>query len=124
MNKIFISHAENDRDRARRLGAALTGSGYVVSFDDVPVTADWATSIKRSLEEASKVVILISPNSVSNANVHFEMGMAAAMNKPIIMVDMSGDAQSVLASNWAKSGVVVVDGSKNFERVADTVAAA
>ena len=124
MTKIFLSHAWNDRDRAQQLAQTLAGSGYVVSFDNVPITADWASSIKRSLEEASKVVVLISPNSVSNANVHFELGVAAALNKPIIMVDTSGDAPSVLSSNWAKSSVVVVDGSKNFEGVADTVAAA
>jgi len=126
MSKVFISHAAADREKAAVVAQSLAERGYDVSFDAVPVTANWATSIKRALEEASAVVMILTSNSASNANVNFELGMAAALSKPIIIFDTNSEAGSVLSSNWAGSRAVVVDGKRgsSLKEVADRIAAA
>ena len=122
MSKVFISFAEPDREWAKGLARDLVANGNSVVFDqDAPVATNWAEWIKRSLADSSKIVAILSYSSAQNANMHWELGVATALGKPVIMVDTTGGAATVLANNWIRDNVTVVDGRGDLLRAVSRV---
>jgi hypothetical protein len=78
MADIFISYANQDRERAGRLAAALERCGWSVWWDrDIPTGQAFDETIERELEAARCVVVLWSEESVRSEWVKNEAAAAA-----------------------------------------------
>ncbi len=76
--KVFLSYADSERDLARELADRLTGAGVQVWFDEREIAAgeNWAEAVQRALEDASALVILLSPAAVQSRWVRREIEYA------------------------------------------------
>jgi len=67
MNKIFVSYAHEDREKARTLAKFLEQQGLSVFWDrQVPTGDTWREYIGKSLEEAACVLVLWTAASVNS----------------------------------------------------------
>jgi nucleoside 2-deoxyribosyltransferase len=88
--KIFLSYANEDRDLLRDVIAKLRKQMIakdVIFLDphDSSPGDDIRRMIKEQITSANKVVIIASDHSTSSAWVNYEAGMAAALDKPIVV---------------------------------------
>src|ERR1700722_10932243 len=83
--RCFVS-ASRQADTSQ-LVRTLHDAGVVAIFveDIMPVAATTLTSVRQALEKTDFVLGVLS-ESIDNANVAFELGMAAALEKPTIVV--------------------------------------
>lgn len=82
MSDVFISYARNDREFAQRLCTALRGRGVSVWWDfDLYGGEDFRTRIGGVLENARRVVVLWSAQSVQSHFVIDEAGEAKRLGK-------------------------------------------
>jgi hypothetical protein len=88
VSHIFISYSHKDQDAARDITDQLKAKGYDVWFDreDVPVGASWRAEVTSAINEASAIIMLISPNwSASEWNQN-ELTLALDLKKPLVPV--------------------------------------
>ena len=96
--KIFLSYARQDREVADQVEEHLRKYGLVTSDDlvifdplkDLQPGDNIREVIRRQMMAASKVVIITSPNSAQSQWVNYEVGMASALDKPIIVIGSRG----------------------------------
>jgi hypothetical protein len=91
--KIFISYAHQDRKYAEKVRKVLAGRGVIdddaVALDfhkEINVGSDARKAIRESIGAASKVVLIATDNAVNSQWVNYEIGMAEALDKDIIVV--------------------------------------
>jgi hypothetical protein len=91
--KIFLSYAHEDRELANAVMRTLR-EHRIVTADDVVILdvqdfepgEDLRKRIQDEMRSASKVVILATDNSANSEWVNYEAGMAAALEKPIVIL--------------------------------------
>jgi adenylate cyclase len=77
MADVFVSYAREDAGSARRFAEAFAAAGLSVWWDDALRSGEaFDESIERALREASAVVVLWSPHSVSSRWVRAEATQA------------------------------------------------
>lgn len=77
MADVFISYADEDRERARLLAEALQGLGFGVSWDrQLTGEKDYADIVRRQLHDARAVVMVLSNASVRSRTVRDEASYA------------------------------------------------
>ncbi len=77
MTDIFISYANEDRERASKLASALEAQGWSVWWDRKIIAGEsFDQVIERELEAAKSIVVLWSRNSISSEWVKNEAAMA------------------------------------------------
>ena len=91
--RIFVSYSREDEVSVRHLLAELRKVEVTGRLDDADISTGSAisTAIHNAIKEASAVIVLLSPASLNNSWVHFEMGAAQAMDKTIIAVILQGE---------------------------------
>ena len=78
MTDVFISYANEDRDRAEKLASAFTAMGWSVWWDRKIVTGQaFDQAIERELETAKSVVVLWSRHSIASEWVKNEAAVAS-----------------------------------------------
>jgi hypothetical protein len=78
MSDVFISYAEEDRDRAREVAMRLTREGWSVFWDrTIPVGSIWDDILERELNTAKVIVVLWSKASVGSEWVRIEASVGA-----------------------------------------------
>ncbi|MGZ8845662.1 MAG: toll/interleukin-1 receptor domain-containing protein [Pyrinomonadaceae bacterium] len=102
--RIFISYAHEDRHLVRAVREALTKDATDVVFLDIdpldidPAAVEPGQNIRRMIQDrirsANKVVIIASDHSANSAWVNYEAGMAAALDKPIVVMGMKGSGKT------------------------------
>jgi hypothetical protein len=122
--RVFISYAREDRDFARRLGELMNQRGVSVAWDfDTAFGSDWSDGLRRQIEDADALVLLIPSHGMANRNtIWFEAGAAKALGKPVLAVlPPSRDPGSTeLPTDLA--GLLVLDADRrSLESVADTL---
>lgn len=87
MSDIFISHSHADRDFVELLQNKLTGAGFTVWRDTglVPGT-NWREEIDRAIQEASTVVVTVTPQAMASAYVNYEWAFAWGAGMKIIPI--------------------------------------
>jgi len=86
-NDVFISYAREDQDFAHRLTRMLNHEGISASADmDLAPGEDWGQHLRQTLDDADAMVLLVSPDALTNPYVLSEVGAALASDKPIIPV--------------------------------------
>lgn len=99
--RIFLSYAVEDRNLVQGVRDALRKHQLVTENDvvfldshDFTPGADLRRMIKEQISSASKVVIIASGHSAESEWVNYEAGMAAALDKPIVVFDWKGSGKS------------------------------
>lgn len=100
--KIFLSYSHEDRDLVKDVIEALRKHHLVTSKDPIIILDpydftpgdDMRQKIQEQISSASKIVIIASDNSASSAWVNYEAGMAAALDKPIVVFGRKGSGKS------------------------------
>lgn len=86
--KIFISSAIKDIDLARDLAHRLEDAGIEVrSMNKAAVLGEAiSTKIAKDLSDADEVLVILTDESINNANLMFELGAASSMRKRVTPV--------------------------------------
>ena len=99
--KIFLSYASEDRDLVRGVLDALRKHHLVTAPDvvfldphDLTPGDDVRRKIQEQITSASKVVIIATDHTATSAWVNYEAGMAAALEKPIVVLGRKGSGKS------------------------------
>jgi|SRR5205085_11155831 len=99
--KIFLSYAHEDRHLVQEVLDALRKHELVTAKDvvfldpyDSVLPGDIRKIIKEQISSASKVVIIASDHSAESEWVNYEAGMAAALDKPIVIFGRKGSGKS------------------------------
>ena len=112
--RIFVAHAHEDRSMVQAAEQALRQHGVLTPQDTIMDHPEQAVqggenireAIKDQISSASMVVIILSENSESSGWVNYEAGMAAALDKPIILVGRGSEKRHVLANSLGDLGNV------------------
>jgi hypothetical protein len=96
---IFMAYAHDDAARLDQMQVELRRRGIVQEgeeFVDPARTIGPETSIRGALREAigssSMMVVLWGPAAAASATVNYEVGMADALDKPIVVVVSEGES--------------------------------
>lgn len=97
--KIFISHSQKDKTVAIKFKelfeifpkkAEVFLSSNIAS--DQIKDKEWKKNFEEHLKDCSKVVVLVTPNSLNSRWVQYEIGYAMALDKEIIPLGIKGVA--------------------------------
>ncbi|HTV31847.1 MAG TPA: toll/interleukin-1 receptor domain-containing protein [Methylocella sp.] len=122
---VFISYSHGDRKWAEDLARLMTKRGVSVFSDfDLQPGTEWAEVIRKELEKASALVLLIPSVDVPNRNnIWFEAGAAKALGKRILAVLPPNRRSVDLPSDIADIvDILVLDADKRpLESIAETL---
>ena len=115
-NKVFISYAHQDSEQISKLKSALTEKGIIsnesVTFEDSQMPMVPGSSmrgvLRNAIQSANTVVVYWTRNSASSEFVNYEMGMADALDKKLVVVTPKGERMN-LPSNLTDIQVVELD---------------
>ena len=99
--KIFVSYAHEDRDLVKAVLGALR-KHHIVTAEDVVILdphhfepgENIRRMIKDQISSARKVVIIATDHSAKSEWVNYEAGMAAALDKPIVVMGRKGSGKT------------------------------
>lgn len=122
--RVFISYAHEDKTFASELGNLMKERGVSVFLDtDLTSGSFWSDVLRREIERATALVLVIPSHNVANRNnIWFEAGAAKALGKPVLAVlPPKHDAGTVdLPTDIA--GLLVLDADRrSLESVTDTL---
>ncbi len=119
---VFLSYAAENRDLAKDLASLMSRRGVSVFFDSDMKPGDlWSSLVRREIEKASALVLLIPSDDVPNRNnIWFEAGAAKALGKRVLAVLPPNRRLVDLPSDIAD--ILVLDADKRpLESIADTL---
>ncbi len=122
--RVFISSAREDRDFARQIGELMRQRGVAVDSNlDATFGSDWSDGLRRQIESADALVLLIPSQTEPNRNaIWFEAGAAKALGKPVLAVlpPAREAASTELPTDLA--GLLMLDANRrSLDSVADTL---
>src|SRR5438552_5362980 len=90
---IFLSYSSSDRILAEKLANDLRGLRVTVWWDgNLDLGDDWRAEIKRQLEAAAVVLVLVTPSSLAAKGVVAEWSDAFSRSQRVITV-LTGGSQ-------------------------------
>lgn len=86
--RVFLSYALKDRYFAEELSSLLKKRGANVFSDmDIRPGDHWAGILRKEIENATALILLLpSKDALNRNNVWFEAGAAKTLGKPVLMV--------------------------------------
>lgn len=115
-HKVFLSYASQDHALAEsfkeRVAELLpqNDEGALDVFDvrtDVSVGEDMRQSIKAAIGEANTVVIISSESADASPWVNYEVGLADAMGKNLVVVGKKGGADTALLRRFFDTAKII-----------------
>jgi hypothetical protein len=102
--RIFVSYAAQDRRLVETVEQTLREHGFVTGKDvtivdpqkEIHLGENIRDAIRDYILSASMVVVILSDNSMKSQWVNYEVGMAAALEKPIVVIGKKGTGKSAL----------------------------
>jgi predicted nucleotide-binding protein len=119
---VFLSYSLENRELAKDLASLMSRRGVSVFLDsDVKPGDLWSSVIRREIERASALILLIPSDDVPNRNnIWFEAGAAKALGKRVLAVLPPNRRLVDLPSDIAD--ILVLDADKRpLESIADTL---
>jgi CheY-like chemotaxis protein len=118
--KIFMSYAHQDRRYAKIVERALRQQGILVTDDVIfldphehlKAGADFRKEIRAQITAATKVVVVATANAESSEWVNYEVGMADALGKPIVVVGRKGMGKSARFSKLSGVRSIEIPGEE------------
>lgn len=112
MPRVFVSHGARDASLAAALGRALRKHG-VETFDALERDAESGyarQAIKIAIRRADGFVLVLgTPETVTSSWASYELGMAEAMSKPILLLLSHRHAVAELPPDVAGLPIVPLD---------------
>jgi hypothetical protein len=99
--KVFISATGRDLSRERKRVKELLAKQFAGRDVEIFDASNLATSvnirraIRKAIEDAAQFVIIWNGRAAESAFVNYEIGMAEALGKPIVVVVPKGDRSSI-----------------------------
>jgi len=95
MASVFVSHAARDGARVAGTLSLLRDRGLVSGTDIVTDQGlepglSMRDTVRKAIEDAASIVVLWNDAAARSANVNYELGMADALGKPILIVNLDG----------------------------------
>src|SRR5574338_533202 len=111
-NTLFISYSRKDSAFALALAREVRAAGVDIWIDqlDIQVGDLWDVSVENALTNASCVLVILSPFSISSNNVQDEIAFALDSNKRIIPVILEECSIPFRLRRWMH-----IDFSKDFQ---------
>lgn len=105
--KIFVSYAYEDRGVLDKLEQTLRKHYFIRDekisiidpLNEVKAGDNIREVLRNQIESATKVVIILTDKSEHSQWVNYEVGMAVALNKPIILVGKKGSGKTSFLAN-------------------------
>jgi hypothetical protein len=122
---IFISHGQRDAELAKRVETALERLGLETfsPLRDVRSGEDWRRAIQTAIKRSDAVIILFStPQYLSLNWTSYEVGIAEALGKRVILLLPSKYPVTELPADFASTQIVEFD-PQAPERAAHEIAA-
>lgn len=114
--KVFLSYATKDAAIAELVKAKITellpqsnvepADVFDVRFE-LAAGEDIRQSIKSAIETVNTVVVISSESSDSSAWVNYEVGLADALGKELVVVERKGTADSAIHRRLFESARIV-----------------
>ncbi|EDX73589.1 hypothetical protein MC7420_3763 [Coleofasciculus chthonoplastes PCC 7420] len=88
MTQVFLSYADEDRTTMERIRNSLRQESITVwtNTSDIQTGEAFEEAIKRGIEQADNLVLLLSPESVNSTYCQQELDLALSLHKRIIPV--------------------------------------
>jgi hypothetical protein len=102
--RVFISYGIEDSHWARALAQALSERSVDVWYDTMQLQAgqEWQRALVRSLRDSDVYALVVGNRSLSNPNVMFEFGIAAASGRPVVPIILSSSSTPELPTSLAQ----------------------
>lgn len=115
-DKVFFSYSVKDSDQIENLKAALMEQGIISNVelpsyeDQYPMIPGISVrgAIRDAVASANTVVVFWTKNSATSEFVNYEIGMADALNKDLLVVMPKGESIA-LPSNLSDIQVLKID---------------
>ena len=124
MEKIFISYARKDgKELAEHLYERLTDCGYIVWKDsrDLYIGDEFPSAISKALEEADKVILLLSPSALQSNWVNAEIDMAMVAQHKILPVVFRGVGNKSIPLKIRKINYIIMNDINDWEALSRLV---
>ena len=115
--RVFISYAAADKALAEAAVRELGARGYLSEDNTIFTPQDMAVGehirqrLKSEIEAADMVIVVMSEEAARSQWVNYEVGMADALGKKILVVGRKGSGKSALLANLAEYQHVELEGS-------------
>lgn len=126
---IFLSHASEDRELAAVLQAAINdafpGAFQVFNAfepDSIAISEDWRIKLKEAVQEATLLLVLLTPSAITKPWIYWETGGAFHRNIPIIPVIGPGCNDSGLPEQIRHLQAVSIQELKGLQQLFDQLA--
>jgi hypothetical protein len=112
MRRVFLSHARRDADLARGVARELRKRGIEAfdAFENVTAGEDWRQTIKAAIRRADGFALIVSaPEAASTSWSSYELGMAEALGKRILLLLSHNYTAAQLPLDMAGLPIVAID---------------
>jgi hypothetical protein len=123
--RIFISYRHDDREWTLRLAQALITRAVDVWFDAMMLKPgeDMQKAIVKGLKDSDVYALVVGRQGLSDPNVMFEVGVAAATERPLIPIILSSGTSPELLASFAHIHQIrtddVEEAANELKRVAE-----
>ena len=95
MAGVFVSYDSRDAARVEDMLALLRDRGLVSGTDVVTDQSlepgvSLRDTVRKAIQDASSIVVMWTEAAAQSANVNYGLGMADALGKPIVLVNLDG----------------------------------
>ena len=112
MTKLFISYSSRDAELAARLEASIEalGSSVYNPLREMTPGSDFRKSIQAAIRRSDALIAIVSsPDSAANSWISYELGMAEAAGKDVLIVATQDYGVKDLPSDLAGWKIVHFD---------------
>ena len=111
MPRVFLSHCRRDANLAAGIASELRKHGVETVLDESIAPADdFRRTIKSAIRRADAFVIVVtSPDVAASSWTSYELGMAEALGKPILLLLSQNHSAAQLPSDLAGLPIVAFD---------------
>jgi hypothetical protein len=84
--KVFISHSYQDRDLAEKVADIVRSKGAQVLEMSFEPGEQFSAKVAERLGQSNEMIIIVTSDSARNPWLHWEIGLAAGLDKKITSV--------------------------------------
>lgn len=88
MRRLFLSYSRDASDYAHRRAEALRRRAQIIDPADMSPGAQWGDRLRRQLQSADAMVLVVAGDAVDSKWVQFEVGAAVGLGKPVYTITL------------------------------------
>lgn len=121
--KVFISYSHSDSRWVNEFARALRDRDVKVWTDeeDIKPGDDWKGAIGKALRGSDAIIVVVSDAYAENPDLYFDVGVAFAADKPLILVVDPSAATSL--PDFRRRQVALQEPEETAREVAEAISA-